>query len=409
MNTDFEGSSVIPRILMVSTEYPPMQGGVGRYTYNLTTSLRKVGFDVRVLCNRLGNGDFFGLSPSNIDDSNVILELVDKIKPDIVHIQYEQGMYGLVMNGLDPRKTRTNIDSLYDHCKVPIVTTFHSAYTIRQWLSLVVPLKIPSELSILKKCSNNTIIRYWKRILNYKSFHNLNKQKVAKSAASIVFSDYMSKMIGGGQVIMHGAESNSILDKGKMEARGFFNFPKENRIALALGFATATKGWDILKKMNIPSDWIVVVNSSTNHYSIEKGDNTLAKNGIINLQKDFLSEEELSLLFSSADAVILPYKVSSGSGVMFDALAHGLPFVATNLDFFNEYARKGLGITVNRNPEAFSNALSNLDRDYAIYKRRVDEFMPELSWEKIASQHGQLYGQIVKMKAAAVIPASSGR
>jgi hypothetical protein len=28
-------------------------------------------------------------------------------------------------------------------------------------------------------------------------------------------------------------------------------------------------------------------------------------------------------------------------GVMFDALAHGLPFIATDLEFFKEYAKKG--------------------------------------------------------------------
>ena len=100
MNTNFEGSTVFPRILMVCTEYPPMQGGVGRYTHNLTTALRKIGFDVQVVCNRLGDGNFFGLSPSNSDDSNVILQLVDKIRPDIVHLQYEQGMYGLVLTGV---------------------------------------------------------------------------------------------------------------------------------------------------------------------------------------------------------------------------------------------------------------------------------------------------------------------
>jgi len=82
------------------------------------------------------------------------------------------------------------------------------------------------------------------------------------------------------------------------------------------------------------------------------------------LQSDFLNEEELSLLFSSADAVILPYKVSSGSGVMFDALAHGLPFVATDLEFFKEFSAQGLGITVRRNPNEFSKALAMLDRDY---------------------------------------------
>ena len=54
---------------------------------------------------------------------------------------------------------------------------------------------------------------------------------------------------------------------------------------------------------------------------------------------------------------VLPYKVSSGSGVMFDALAHGLPFVATDLEFFKEFAAKGLGITVRRDPDEFCNGL----------------------------------------------------
>ena len=54
---------------------------------------------------------------------------------------------------------------------------------------------------------------------------------------------------------------------------------------------------------------------------------------------------------------------------------------------------------------AFSKALADLDKDYIIYKRAVDEFRPELSWRNIASQHGQLYRQTVKVKAEAVIPA----
>jgi glycosyltransferase involved in cell wall biosynthesis len=62
---------------------------------------------------------------------------------------------------------------------------------------------------------------------------------------------------------------------------------------------------------------------------------------IVCLQKGFLSDEELSLLLYAADALILPYKVSSASGVMFDGLAHGLPFVATDLGFFKEFSSKG--------------------------------------------------------------------
>ena len=38
------------KVVMVSTEYPPMKGGVGRYTYNLTKALRRLGLEVCVVC-----------------------------------------------------------------------------------------------------------------------------------------------------------------------------------------------------------------------------------------------------------------------------------------------------------------------------------------------------------------------
>ena len=67
---------------MVSTEYPPITGGVGRYTEKLTKSLRKLGMDVYVACNDAGKGDFSGLSPQNDQNSQVLLKIVDNIKPD---------------------------------------------------------------------------------------------------------------------------------------------------------------------------------------------------------------------------------------------------------------------------------------------------------------------------------------
>ena len=65
---------------MVSTEYPPMYGGVGRYTYNLPRALRKLGHTVFVVCNGDGKeGNFFGLSSSfNKDNSGLLLEIVKK-------------------------------------------------------------------------------------------------------------------------------------------------------------------------------------------------------------------------------------------------------------------------------------------------------------------------------------------
>ena len=41
---------------------------------------------------------------------------------------------------------------------------------------------------------------------------------------------------------------------------------------------------------------------------------------LVNLQMDFTTDEDMSLLFYAVDATILQYKVCSGSGVMFDGL-----------------------------------------------------------------------------------------
>jgi glycosyltransferase involved in cell wall biosynthesis len=385
------------RILMVSTEYPPMPGGVGRYTATLTRELRKLGFDVYVACNDMGKGEFSGLSPTNLKNSDVLLEIVDKIKPDVVHVQFEPGMYGLTIDPKDPRKSGTYIDQFYTRCKAPIVTTFHSGYyTLIQWMSQASLIKKSGRLGRLG-IPLRLLIRSWKYLLNYKAFKNLNKGKLRMSRAGIVFSYYASSKLGGGRVIYHGAEpSIPPHPNNKKNGRSMFSLPQDGRIALALGFKTNTKGWDIIKKMDIPEGWRIVINSSRSSYYNtenydEKWDEGNNKNNIIDLQRGLLSEEELSMLFYSADSVILPYKLTAGSGVMFDALAHGLPFIATNLGFFKEFAAQGLGITVKRNPREFSNGIKNLDRNYSSYAESINAFKQKLKWDFVASQHASIY------------------
>ena len=94
--------------------------------------------------------------------------------------------------------------------------------------------------------------------------------------------------------------------------------------------------------------------------------------------------------------MILPYKVSSASGVMFDGLAHGLPFVATDLEFFKEFSDQGLGISVRRSPNEFSNGLVLLANHYEAYKESVDVFKKKLTWDAVGSQHVRVYSEITK-------------
>jgi len=416
------------KILMVSPEYPPINGGVGRYTYNLVRELETHGVDVYVACDKQGKGDFVGLSPTNIHNSEILLSLVNKFRPDIVHIQYEPGLYGLKLDSYKPGKIQTTIDLFYEKCTVPIVTTFHSGYTLRQWMQIPeIILNKKESLLVSQKNTDNdkhtllssiksrleSISIYWKYLANYRAFQNQNKEKLLKSSAGIVFSDYMKALISAKSknncsgekpcIIYHGAEpAMSTFRISKNEARlRFSSLPQGNsdRIALAFGFMTVAKGWDILEKMKVPENWTIVVNSSVNHSTGERiqldGLANDASN-IINLNQDYLSEEDLSALFYASDTVLLPYKISSGSGVMFDALGHGIPFIASDLPFFNEFAAKDLGITAKRTPNAFTDALIVLDKTYDKYKNAVEGFKKNLRWYITAINHIKLYHDILR-------------
>jgi glycosyltransferase involved in cell wall biosynthesis len=391
------------RVLMVSTEYPPMTGGIGRYTSNLTKALQKQGLEVYVVCDDKGDGNFSGISPENKQNSEVLLKIVEKLKPDLVHIQFDPGMYGLMLKTTMMSRTGgTYIDLFYHKCKTPIITTFHSAYTRREWIKNAFLTKRVGRTGRLGVPARMAVTA-WKRFLNYSSFHNLNREKLELSRSGIVFSHYMHNLLGGGEIIYHGADPAISDNPNKNEARAFFSLSREvpreefktHRIVLALGFKTATKGWNLLEKMHIPDGWTMVVNSSKGYYNTEnielRWNKPSNKKNVIDIQRGYLSDEELSMLFYASDAVVLPYSITSGSGVMFDALAHGLPFVATDLEFFREFSSQNLGITVKRNPASFSKGLQELHKNYSKYAQAVNDFKGKLKWSNVAKEHLKIY------------------
>jgi glycosyltransferase involved in cell wall biosynthesis len=396
------------KILMVSTEYPPMRGGVGRYTSKLVEALRKIGgIEAEVVCNEDGHGEFAGISPTNDRNSDVLLKIVEKeARPDIVHIQFEPGLYGLILNSRNPWASQTFVDSFYRKCKIPVITTFHSAYTLREWMGQAMIVKRQGRTGRVG-IPARAAIKVWKHLVNYKAFHNINKEKLKLSYAGISFSKYMAGRIGGGHIIYHGAEPAILPSVPKAKAREIFSLPQDKMIAVAIGFSTATKGWDILSKVDMPNGWMLVLNSSKGHFNKEKSvyaaqhgrsssnSTDYNNNKIIDLHRGFLTEEELSMLFYASDLVMLPYKITSGSGVMFDSLAHGLPFVASDLDFFKEFAEMRLGITAKRHPVSFAKAIHELGKSYDMYSKSVNNFKQQLKWEFVTKQHINIYTQAI--------------
>ena len=71
------------------------------------------------------------------------------------------------------------------------------------------------------------------------------------------------------------------------------------------------------------------------------------------------------MLFYASDAVVLPYKITSGSGVMFDALSHTVPFVFLLIWISSESLRRwDLELQQKGILYLFARAIDNLGKMY---------------------------------------------
>ena len=88
------------KILFVTGEFPPMQGGVGDYTRELGLALCGLGCEVRVATSAHA-GPVAGLTVHPIIEKwgwnswRSLLELVRRHEPDVVHIQYQAAAYAM--------------------------------------------------------------------------------------------------------------------------------------------------------------------------------------------------------------------------------------------------------------------------------------------------------------------------
>ncbi|HJT47542.1 MAG TPA: glycosyltransferase [Nitrososphaeraceae archaeon] len=417
------------KILVISGEYPPMKGGVGRYSYHLVNALKKnnnKNIDVYVVTNSHkekanadisstmvdgknttivsdnidnsgdnNNGIFHGITKKgDMKNSDRLLALVQQLKPDIVNIQYERGLYEIdttighmfrrILHG-------STLDKFYKECPVPTVSTLHTLFPYREYKEYIKERAMRKEGRFgFLPLPLRAAIRKW--VMNQR--YGLLQEVVKLSSDIISPANTIHKIVKRGTVIYHGAEPvQSLSATNKQQFRKDFGLPSDKRLLLAFGYVGSYKGFDILDNLSLPKDWSLVVKQNKHERGLEQ---PLRINNAINLSLGHIDDITLSKLFFACDAIIFPYRIVSVSGVLFDALAHGLPFVASNLEFFREFEEMQLGLTCNRNAKSFSDSIANLAGDYNRYKENVLRFNPKLRWSNIANDHIEFYLKLLK-------------
>jgi hypothetical protein len=337
-------------------------------------------------------------------NSDHLFQLVSETNPDIVNIQYERGLYEVdttIRHTLWRLVHGSTLDRFYRKCPVPIVSTLHTVFPEEEYRSYVKDRALRKEGRFgFLPMPLRAAIRRWVMEQRY----HLLLEVVRLSDGIISPARTIKDVVKRGTVIYHGAEPNievsssSRANDKQQQFRNELGLPTDKMLLLAFGYAGSYKGFDVLGSLRLPDGWSLVVKQTKHERGSEKPID-VRKNednsNVISLHLGYLDDSTLSKLFFACDAIIFPYKVVSVSGVMFDALAHGLPFIASNLRFFKEFADMGLGIACNRDMQSFEQAIGNLAMEYDEYKTRVEQFRSNLRWSNVAQKHFEFFLELI--------------
>ena len=113
------------KVLLLTGEFPPMQGGVGDYTASLAAALEQRGVSCSIV-----TGAGRGVRPAHnvcpempgwgFRDWSILSGLIGRLRPDIVHVQYQTAAYGM-----HPLINALPLLSRLSRPRIPVVTTFH--------------------------------------------------------------------------------------------------------------------------------------------------------------------------------------------------------------------------------------------------------------------------------------------
>lgn len=178
------------------------------------------------------------------------------------------------------------------------------------------------------------------------------------------------------------------------EARRRLALPEGKKTLLFFGLIRDYKGLDLLiDAMAELDDSYQLVIAGESYGSFEKYQTSINHSPAchrIQVHNRYIGDEEIPLFFSAADALILPYRSATQSGVVSIAYHYELPMVATPVgDFPQSIDKPATGIVVPHiSASAISKGIEALfasDR-YASFRANITNEKKALSWEALTKK-----------------------
>lgn len=407
------------RVLFLTGEFPPQQGGVGDCTNEIAQALIKRGADVSVLTTTLDSSLSPQSSSRNVlrtiprwdwSQRSAILKTIASLKPDIVHIQYQTGAFGMqpMINFLPrfiPPPGKKN--------GVGVVVTFHDllpaylfpkAGPLRDWVTF--QLARGADAVIATNQADYVRLR-----------ENVRGQ--GKWLALIPIGSNITP-----------SEIPPQITREKLRER--LGVREDETLLVYFGFLNPSKGAETLihALYDLPKTKLLFLGGQTGASDATNVEYLARVQAEIRdwrletrvLWTDYLPPEAVSAHFYAADICVLPYRdgASFRRGSIMAALAHGMPIVTTfpqtapqpelkTRDEKMDYARipklpelrdgDNVLLVPPDDAQAIIMAVTRIATSPGLAAQlgsRARETARAFAWDKIADDHLALYGKIVQ-------------
>jgi glycosyltransferase involved in cell wall biosynthesis len=367
------------------SSWPPRPCGIATYSDELIEALRKAQNEIHVICHpdggRPGEKKIYPVMKTEVPGwDETVYDTVQKINPDIVHIQHEYGLYqtsGDNASGLFRFLFRLQVQQKY-----PAVITYHSVY------SRLKPM-IRLYMDVMQRLVQAGIVHTEYQWMNL----HANLGRVADNV----------------YVIPHGAAAGISIPKAQAKKK----LELDGKLVLGmLGWFTPTKGFDSV--LEIWDD--LARNLGENAVLVLAGDARLGDPNQIDYKQKLLdlveksahkdqikihlgsfTPEEYNYTMACFDLMVMPYTFASQSGNLAHSFALGVPAVVSGLEGLKAEAEaSGAAVAVPPGDrEELKRAIMTIMGNESLrktYAKRAKFYVKhKISWPNTAKKHMRVY------------------
>lgn len=381
------------RIVFV-TSWAPRHCGIATYTAELARALREHGHEVHIVTFSDGGkkGEKFIHPILKVNKRNrqlidpcwdeKLYNAINKIKPDVVHLQHEYGLYRSdddFSSGLFRPFFRWKVEAAF-----PVVATFHSVYTA---------------LDRMESCYMDVALKL------------IDAGVVHEEYQKIYLPENIGRVAPNVYVIPHGAKDikpykNAKEELGLMGKKvvGLIGWWEPNK-----GFERVVKIWPQIKKQLGKRAVLVIAgdarpgSKSGQMYKpkLVQAIKRSSASSSIKLIVGAFSPQEYDKVLSAFDLMVLPYSRASQSGNLAHAFALGIPCIATAMEGLKaEIENSKGGVTVPPDDDVeLMHAIAHVMKHEELRKRYAENaakhVTKEIKWSIVARKHTALYEKLI--------------